>query len=73
MSQILKIVQLVTALILIVIILLQGKNAGFANLFGAGSTNIYSTKRGAEKFLFYATIVVSVIFVAPIVANMFIK
>lgn len=73
MSQILKIVQLVTALILIVIILLQGKNAGFANLFGAGSTNIYSTKRGAEKFLFYATIVVSVIFVAAIVANMFIK
>lgn len=73
MSQILKIVQLVTALILIVIILLQGKNAGFTNLFGAGSTNIYSTKRGAEKFLFYATIVISVIFVATIVANMFIK
>lgn len=73
MSQILKIVQLVTALILIVIILLQGKNAGFANLFGAGSTNIYSTKRGAEKFLFYATIVLSIIFVAAIVANMFIK
>ncbi|HOC96361.1 MAG TPA: preprotein translocase subunit SecG [bacterium] len=72
MAQILKIVQIITALIIIVLVLLQGKNAGFANLFGAGSTNIYSTKRGAEKFLFYATIVVSIIFVASITANLFI-
>ncbi|HPO11084.1 MAG TPA: preprotein translocase subunit SecG [bacterium] len=72
MAQILKIVQIITALIIIVLVLLQGKNAGFANLFGAGSTNIYSTKRGAEKFLFYATIVISIIFVASITANLFI-
>jgi len=72
MAQILKIVQIITALIIIVLVLLQGKNAGFANLFGAGSTNIYSTKRGAEKFLFYATIVVSIIFIASITANLFI-
>lgn len=73
MSQILKIVQTVTALMLIIIILLQGKNAGFANLFGAGSSNIYSTKRGAEKFLFYATIVISIIFVGSIITNLFVK
>ncbi|HQL11593.1 MAG TPA: preprotein translocase subunit SecG [bacterium] len=72
MAQILKIVQIITALIIIVLVLLQGKNAGFANLFGAGSTNIYSTKRGAEKFLFYAIIVISIIFVASITANLFI-
>ena len=73
MSQILKIVQIVTALILIVIILLQGKNAGFANLFGAGSSNVYATKRGAEKFLYYATIVVGIIFAGSVFANIFVK
>ena len=73
MSQILKIVQIVTALILIVIILLQGKNAGFANLFGAGSSNVYATKRGAEKFLYYATIVIGIIFAGSVFANIFVK
>jgi protein translocase SecG subunit len=73
MSQLLKIIQLVLSIFLIIIILLQGKNAGFANLFGAGSSNVYATKRGAEKFLFYATIVLGIIFVISILADIFIK
>jgi preprotein translocase subunit SecG len=72
MEKILKIIQFVTSILIIIVVLLQGKNSSLSNLFGE-SSNFYTTKRGAEKFLFYATIVVSVIFVAAIVANMFIK
>jgi len=73
MSEFLKITQLISAIILIIIILLQGKNAGFANLFGAGSSNVYATKRGAEKFLFYATIVIGIIFASSVLAKIFVK
>jgi preprotein translocase subunit SecG len=55
------IVQLVLGVILIIIILLQQKGAGLSGVFG-GSSNIYSTKRGVDKILHYATVAVAVIF-----------
>jgi len=73
MSQFLKIVQLTSSILLIIIVLLQGKNAGFANLFGAGSSNVFATKRGAEKILFYATIVLAIIFAGSVFAKIFVK
>ncbi|MDO8499165.1 MAG: preprotein translocase subunit SecG [bacterium] len=50
-----NIVQIVLSTLLIVAILLQQKGAGLSGVFG-GSSNIYSTKRGVDKILFYATI-----------------
>jgi len=58
---ILNIVQLVLATLLIIIILLQQKGTGLSGVFG-GSSNIYSTKRGVDKILYYATIVLAIIF-----------
>lgn len=58
---ILNIIQLVLAIILIIIILLQQKGAGLSGVFG-GSSNVYSTKRGIDKILFYATIIISILF-----------
>jgi len=58
-----NIVQLVLATLLIIVILLQQKGAGLGGVFG-GSSNIYSTKRGLDKILFYATIVLAVVFFA---------
>lgn len=56
-------VQLILAVLLIITILLQQKGAGLGGVFG-GSGNIYSTKRGLDKILFHATIVLAVIFFA---------
>ena len=59
--QILKLLQLSVAILLIVVILLQNRGAGVSGLFGGGG-NVYVTKRGFEKKLFTATIVLSIVF-----------
>lgn len=56
------IAQIIVSICLIVFIILQAKGTGLSGVFG-GSTN-YHAKRGAEKSLFYATIVVSLLFVS---------
>ena len=57
------IIQVVISLLLVVVIILQqrGSEAGIA--FGGG-TESFRSKRGLEKFLFYATIVLAVLFAA---------
>ncbi|MBU2542291.1 preprotein translocase subunit SecG [Patescibacteria group bacterium] len=61
MENIFTIIQIILAIILIVVILLQQKGSGLGAAFGGGG-NIYSTKRGVDKVLFRATIVVSILF-----------
>jgi len=68
--QILKIVQLIVAILLIIVILLQNQGAGVSGLFGGGG-NVYVTKRGFEKKLFIATIVLSIIFFSISLAALF--
>ena len=63
MSQILTYSQIVLSILLIIFILLQQKGNGLSSTFG-GSSMEYSTKRGAEKVIFYSTIVVAVIFIS---------
>lgn len=64
----LDIIQIITAVLLIIVVLLQNQGAGLGATFG-GEGNIYRTKRGAEKYLFYATIVLSVAFLATALFN----
>lgn len=52
-------------------ILLQQKGSGLGAAFG-GSSNIYSTKRGVDKVLFYFTIVISVVFFGVSLARLFV-
>ena len=42
-------------------ILLQSRGTGLSGVFG-GASNVYRTKRGIEKTLFIATIVLAVLF-----------
>jgi len=58
---ILKILQTFIAVLLIIVILLQNRGTGVSGLFGGGG-NVYVTKRGFEKKLFIATIVLAIIF-----------
>jgi preprotein translocase subunit SecG len=53
--------QFTLSIILIVVVLLQQKGTGLSGVFG-GSSNIYSTKRGVDKILHYATITIAIIF-----------
>lgn len=56
-----RIFQIITAILLIIVILLQQRGAGLSGIFG-GSNDVYRTKRGLEKILFNATIVIAIIF-----------
>jgi preprotein translocase subunit SecG len=59
----LQIVQIAIAALLMLAILMQNRGAGLSGIFG-GTGNIYRTKRGIEKKLFIATIVLAVLFLS---------
>jgi len=67
----LVIIQAVTAILLIITILLQQRGTGLSGAFG-GEGNVYRTKRGVEKMLFIATIVIAIIFFASSLARIFV-
>ena len=59
----LNIGQILVSLVLIFVILLQAKGAGFGAGLG-GTTNTFRTRRGLEKTLFQATIFLTALFLA---------
>lgn len=61
MVKLLAVFQILTALSLSGIILLQAKGTGLGLTFG-GSGETYRSKRGLEKILFLATIVLAAVF-----------
>jgi len=65
---ILSIIQLVTAILLIISILLQNRGTGLGAAFG-GEGNVYRTKRGMESVLFKATIVLAIVFLCVSLLN----
>lgn len=58
----LNIAQILVAIVLSVIILLQAKGSGIGTALGGGTSGSFRTRRGVEKTLFQLTIAVSVIF-----------
>ncbi|TSC90404.1 MAG: Preprotein translocase, SecG subunit [Microgenomates group bacterium Gr01-1014_5] len=64
-----SIVQTILALILIVLIVLQGRGAGLGSAWG-GEGELYGTRRGVEKILFRGTILVTFLFVAVSLASL---
>lgn len=72
MDKTLNIVQIVIAVLLTGSILLQHRGTSLGGAFG-GEGNVYRSRRGAEKFLFYATIVLGLVFVALAIVNVLFK
>jgi len=60
---------MVVAVLLVAAILLQQKGVGLGSAFG-GSGQIYRSKRGLEKSLFWATIVLAVLFTILALINL---
>jgi len=58
---ILDIIQIASATLLIIFVLMQNRGSGLGAAFG-GEGNIYRAKRGIEKTLFTLTIILSIIF-----------
>lgn len=64
----LLILQTLVAIALIAIILLQAKGTGLGTAFG-GQSQMYHSKKGAEKAIFYLTIVLAITFVVLSLIN----
>lgn len=58
-----NIIQIVLAIALIMVIMLQVRGGGLGGIFGQADT-VFRTRRGIEKTLFQTTIVLIILFVA---------
>ncbi len=63
MHKLITIIQIISAVLFIVCVLLQQRGVGLGSAFG-GEGSMYRTKRGIEKWIFIATIVFAVLFFA---------
>jgi len=74
MVNLLSIAQLLLAVLLVALVLLQKTNTDASGAFSSdGGTGGVLQKRGAEKVLHQATIVVAVLFVLSVLSHLFIK
>jgi preprotein translocase subunit SecG len=71
MKTLLLVVQILVAISLVGLILLQNSKGGLSS--AVASSEGYRTKRGAERIVFSATIVFAIIFLAVSVTNLLIK
>lgn len=70
MNNILQIVMIASATLMVVAILLQQRGATLGAGFGS-SGELYTSRRGLDKNLFEATIVLAAVFVLSILATLF--
>jgi preprotein translocase subunit SecG len=63
MTTIISVIQILLSVLLIALILMQQSDAGLGSAFGTDDGGLHRTRRGAERVLFIATIVVVALFV----------
>ena len=56
-----KILQIIFAILLVIVVLMQQKGSGLGMAFGA-ETTVKRTRRGAESVLYWSTVVIAVLF-----------
>ncbi len=57
-------IQIILSVAIVTLILLQERSSGMSGLLGGDGAGLYQARRGFEKSIFYATIVLCVVFVA---------
>lgn len=72
MKNILFIVQIVVAVLLIALVLIQAKGVGLGHAWGGGG-EFYKSRRGVEKIIFYLTIFFTAIFLITSVATLLVS
>lgn len=68
-GNVLQWVTVISAVLMVMAILLQQRGASLGAGFG-GSSELYTSRRGVDKSLFEATIVLAVVFVLSIIASL---
>ena len=74
----LSILQIIVAVSLIVLILFQQRGTALGSAFGGGGGGgtgggFYATRRGLQQKIYYATIVLGVLFIALAIFGLFIQ
>lgn len=70
MSFFITVAQIIVAIALILLILLQERSAGAGGIFGGGEGDFYHKRRGLERTIFIATIALAAVFVVLAVARL---
>lgn len=65
------IIHIIVTLLLIGLILMQNSKGGLGSAFGGGEG--FRTRRGAERIVFVATIVVAILFLITSIINVFVR
>ena len=60
-KNIILIFQILFAIVLVFLIIIQAKGTGLSSSI-LGTSTVYSTKRGVEKIVYYGTVVTAVLF-----------
>jgi preprotein translocase subunit SecG len=60
----LSVAQIILGVVLIIVIVLQSKEAGLGGLTGGDTGGVFRARRGVEKALFNGTIILSILFFA---------
>jgi len=71
MKTFLLVIQLIIAITLLTLILMQNSKGGLTS--SMGGMDFYRTKRGAEKIVFTATIIFSILFFVITILNMLVR
>ena len=69
---ILKIIQILVAIALIILVLLQQRGTALGSSFGGGDGggSFYSTRRGVQKKIYWATIILAIAFIVLSLINL---
>ncbi len=72
MRNLFNILTVVSGSLMILLVLLQNRGQSLGASFG-GDSSFYRSKRGAEKIIFNATIVLAVVFVLSVILSLLAK
>lgn len=69
MTQYIDVALIITSIALITSVILQSKGAGLGGLTGTDTGGVFTARRGIEKTLFTATILLSAVFFSLAIAS----
>jgi preprotein translocase subunit SecG len=72
MKNLLLVINIILSIIIVVFILIQGKGAGLGSAWGGGG-EMFTTRRGVEKVILWATTIAIVVFFVVSLVNLFVQ
>lgn len=71
MAAYLPFIQIIVSIVIVALVLLQQRGTALGSAFGGGGEGgFYSTRRGIQQKLYWATIVLGVIFIVLAIVNL---